>query len=170
MTDLIRGPLSERSIHDFIDMIEPVLIDAVAADPGNQLGEQTVERVAQEFDDIRLWFSDRIINIAQQLGLDMNDDDGDGVMNGLDNCPSVYNPSQDDSDGDGIGNACDESGSPIPDLDGLNPVNNFDFSILASNWLKSGPGLQGDIDGSLTVDADDLAILVGYWMTDIYEE
>jgi hypothetical protein len=117
-----------------------------------------------------LWFSDRIINIAQQLGLDMNDDDGDGVMNGLDNCPSVYNPSQDDSDGDGIGNACDESGSPIPDLDGLNPVNNFDFSILASNWLKSGPGLEGDIDGSLTVDADDLAILVGYWMTDIYEE
>ncbi|HEY1099952.1 MAG TPA: thrombospondin type 3 repeat-containing protein, partial [Myxococcota bacterium] len=35
------------------------------------------------------------------------DADGDGIENQLDNCPSVYNPSQTDSDGDGFGDGCD---------------------------------------------------------------
>ncbi len=35
------------------------------------------------------------------------DQDGDGVINGLDNCPFAANPSQTDSDGDGHGDACD---------------------------------------------------------------
>lgn len=33
--------------------------------------------------------------------------DGDGVINIVDNCPSVYNPNQNDSDADTVGNACD---------------------------------------------------------------
>ena len=35
------------------------------------------------------------------------DDDDDGVGNGSDNCPDVFNPGQADSDGDGVGNACE---------------------------------------------------------------
>ncbi len=35
------------------------------------------------------------------------DDDGDGIYFYSDNCPSVYNPSQDNSDGDIFGDACD---------------------------------------------------------------
>ena len=36
-----------------------------------------------------------------------NDADGDGVLDGSDNCPSTANPDQADSDGDGRGDACD---------------------------------------------------------------
>ena len=38
---------------------------------------------------------------------DGTDLDGDGVVNGIDNCIATANPDQADSDGDGIGNACD---------------------------------------------------------------
>ncbi len=35
------------------------------------------------------------------------DSDGDGIEDGLDNCPDTPNPDQLDSDGDGLGDACD---------------------------------------------------------------
>jgi hypothetical protein len=46
------------------------------------------------------------------------DFDGDGVPDGIDNCPTVYNPDQIDSDGDGIGDCCDPD-SPDQDGDGV---------------------------------------------------
>jgi len=35
------------------------------------------------------------------------DTDGDGIIDGEDNCPTVYNPDQADSNGNGVGDACD---------------------------------------------------------------
>src|SRR5262249_58146322 len=35
------------------------------------------------------------------------DRDGDGVLDGFDNCPFVANRDQTDTDGDGVGDACD---------------------------------------------------------------
>jgi C1A family cysteine protease len=35
------------------------------------------------------------------------DQDGDGVPDSSDNCPTAYNPAQTDTDGDGLGDACD---------------------------------------------------------------
>jgi probable HAF family extracellular repeat protein len=37
------------------------------------------------------------------------DQDGDGVLDSSDNCPSVANPDQQDLDGDGLGDACDSN-------------------------------------------------------------
>ena len=36
-----------------------------------------------------------------------HDNDGDGVLSNVDNCPDDYNPGQEDFDGDGVGYACD---------------------------------------------------------------
>ena len=41
-----------------------------------------------------------------------SDGDGDGVDDGVDNCPTVPNANQADADGDGIGDACDST--PFP--------------------------------------------------------
>ncbi len=44
-----------------------------------------------------------------------NDDDSDGVLNDVDNCPGVYNPDQADADGDGIGDVCESSSVTVTD-------------------------------------------------------
>jgi hypothetical protein len=41
------------------------------------------------------------------------DSDGDGLINGCDNCPSAANADQADSDGDGVGDACDNCPSDV---------------------------------------------------------
>jgi hypothetical protein len=44
------------------------------------------------------------------------DGEGDGWPDAADNCPQVWNPSQDDYDGDGLGDAC--AWAPVPVLGG----------------------------------------------------
>lgn len=62
------------------------------------------------------------------------DTDGDGIVDSIDNCPSVANADQTDTDGDGQGNACDsdDDGDGIPDTweidNGLDPLNTADAS------------------------------------------
>lgn len=45
------------------------------------------------------------------------DSDGDGVLDGEDNCYLAPNPTQEDCDGDGRGDICDEDPCPASDLD-----------------------------------------------------
>ena len=46
-------------------------------------------------------------------GLACDDPDQDGHESGLDNCPRIYNPSQDDFDANGQGDACEGDGELI---------------------------------------------------------
>jgi hypothetical protein len=45
----------------------------------------------------------------------LRDSDGDGIPDGIDNCPYAYNPGQLDSNRNGVGDACDPTVPPPPD-------------------------------------------------------
>jgi hypothetical protein len=169
LIDLLTGPLSKANIHAFIYSIEPLLTVAVAADAGNQLDTPGVAGVAEEFEDIRNWFSDRIDNVFSQLGY-TPDADGDTIGDSIDNCPYTFNTSQADSDGDGVGDACDNCNGSCPcsaaNLDGINPVSFSDFSILVKDWRRSGAGLDGDVDTDWSVNINDVVVMSDFWLDD----
>jgi hypothetical protein len=60
-------------------------------------------------------FDGPISSAGISVGGSCVDDDGDGVPNTGDNCPTIYNPFQENNDTDSMGNACD----PDDDNDGL---------------------------------------------------
>jgi len=70
----------------------------------------------------------RIVSTAPII--DTLDDDGDGIINPNDVCPTVYNPDQIDTDSDNVGNVCD-------------------------NCITAANPLQEDSDGDLVGDACD---------------
>ncbi len=69
------------------------------------------------------------------------DTDGDGVVDGLDNCVLVANPSQYDADGDGYGNLCD---ADLNNSGGV--VNTADYTLFRQAYLTVNP--VADLNGS----------------------
>ena len=82
-------------------------------------------------------------NNALLLGAD---DDGDGVLNTADNCPTVANANQVDADGDGAGDACDSTpNGPDVDVDGVGElVDNCDTVANQSQSDRDKNG-RGDL-------------------------
>ena len=78
------------------------------------------------------------------------DNDGDGVLNDLDNCPDVSNASQSDLDNDSTGDACDS-----------NPLvtNNYSLSVSSETCRSSNNGkievnTEMDLNYSVIVTSD----------------
>jgi len=93
-----------------------------------------------------------------QFSFDPNgDDDNDGVINSVDNCPSVANADQADSDNNGIGDACQDT-----DQDGILDINDNCPTIANPNQLDSDNDGVGDVcqdtDGDGVVDSLDNCI------------
>jgi len=86
------------------------------------------------------------------------DADGDGVVDGLDNCPTTYNPDQTDSDGDGIGNVCESGGDEGDECTDCLLCVEIDCD-LNGTLLGEGP----DYDQNGTVDDDDVYIMMLAW-------
>lgn len=71
------------------------------------------------------------------------DDDGDGVPNGLDRCPSDPNPAQEDLDEDGTGDACDAD----DDDDGVSDEEEASQGSDPRDPEDPGPGAGGSSNG-----------------------
>ncbi len=85
-----------------------------------------------------------------------DDQDGDGIVDCLDNCPSLANPAQEDADGDGIGDACDACAGPGTtdgDADGI--CDGLDNCPAVANPTQD----DADLDG--IGDACDACVGVG---------
>jgi hypothetical protein len=132
------------------------------------------------------WSGARDVAYAPPPGVDCEaDSDGDGVITGLDLCPTTTDPAQGDADGDGVGDACDSctlaaNGPLLPDaggnvqrdtdadgygnacdadLDADGIVNSRDLGILKSLFFQ--PDADADLDGDGVVNSRDLARLKG---------
>ncbi len=130
MCNLINGPLSEAKFLAFVDRIEPVLIQAAADDPYNQLGTNTVEGVAAVFDDIRQKLIDRGATVRIQA-----------------ECPACSIPAN--LDGVGAVDLTDfsllashwmETGPSLAgDITNNGTVDMTDLEIMAQYWLDFCP-------------------------------
>ena len=85
-----------------------------------------------------------------QDGCSDQDTDGDEIVDQMDICPDVADPSQDDLDNDGSGDACDE------DIDGDGISNSVDKCPADSPLWQSNEDTDYDSDGCKNeVDTDD---------------
>ncbi|MCP4710464.1 MAG: choice-of-anchor D domain-containing protein, partial [Planctomycetes bacterium] len=98
-------------------------------------------------------------------GTVLPDTDGDGVLDGSDNCPLVANPGQEDDDTDGLGNVCDNCplaanpGQDDDDGDGLGNVCDicpgYDDNLDAdSDGFPDGCDVCPGFDDNLDADSD----------------
>ena len=97
------------------------------------------------------------------------DADGDGILNGEDNCVSVANAEQADFDEDGVGDACDIcpdtgksgfiDGAGCPKLSAEARAQIQDIALAIARNLA--PNASRDVDGNGVVDVVDLDIAIG---------
>ncbi len=99
-------------------------------------------------------------------GNDTGDDDGDGILNGVDNCKEVPNANQTDTDGDQVGNECDNcidvANANQADADGDTVGDVCDQDVDSDgvqDWEDNCPdianGDQADTDGDAIGDLCD---------------
>ena len=85
--------------------------------------------------------NDDVDNCPTVANANQADNDSDGIGNKCDNCRGIANPDQVDTDGDGNGDACDEC--PI---DPFNDADGDGICADQDNCPNEGNGAQGDAD------------------------
>ncbi|MFQ6611130.1 MAG: T9SS type A sorting domain-containing protein [Fidelibacterota bacterium] len=67
------------------------------------------------------------------------DNDEDGILNDMDNCPDDFNPDQEDVDDDGIGDVCDSCFNMPGDLNDDGSLDILDVVRVVAGILNSNP-------------------------------
>jgi YD repeat-containing protein len=80
--------------------------------------------------------------LGQDFAADWADSDGDGVRDGLDNCPTTPNADQSNQDGDALGDACDCA--PYDPYEPPSPVGN---TVIVYRTVGSNATIQWSDDG-----------------------
>jgi hypothetical protein len=99
---------------------------------------------------------DQVFGLERDGGSPDLDEDGDGVLNAIDNCPGVVNTSQADFDTDGVGDECDAH--PMTAGDTLAEVEMFDDGFGPS-WHPD-TGTAWAIEDSAVISPDATGIVV----------
>lgn len=86
------------------------------------------------------------------------DKDGDGIVNGKDNCPMVSNPLQVDADGDRVGDLCEVD---TKDTDGDGVKDNTDACSTAAGTLPNGCPDPNAVQASSNVEFIDAIVVTG---------
>ena len=96
------------------------------------------------------------------------DSDGDGIVDSLDNCPTVANPGQENEDGDALGDACDpcpvdidntdSDGDGVGDACDPNPMMMGDRIVLFEGFHHGLPMGWTATTGAVTAAGDDATI------------
>ncbi len=120
----------------------------------DELGlEQTTDKDGETIDVYLV-----CIGLEQALGLS-TDNDGDGILSAVDNCPGVFNPGQEQTNNKGVGDACNFAG----DLDGSGAVNCVDIEIVKFSFIKrcgqDGYDFRADTNEDCVIDVSDLAFV-----------
>jgi hypothetical protein len=85
------------------------------------------------------------------ISITVDDADGDGIADAVDNCKALANANQRDTNADGYGNLCD------PDLNNDGVVNINDFNRLKSRLgITPVVDVDADLDGNGAVNINDL--------------
>ena len=95
------------------------------------------------------WVSINLTETDEVIPLELQDNDGDGIVNEFDNCPDLFDLDQSDIDEDGMGNPCDldDDGDGVNDYDDFIP--DFD-AVLYANFkiIELNSDDEYDTDGS----------------------
>ncbi len=121
-------------------------------------------RFFMETDDVEAAFAERLRSLESSAtfpDLDRSiDQDGDGLVNALDNCRRMPNPQQEDADDDGAGDACDDV-FPLQMLCvyvpsfATNVACNADALYLQCSGIRTNDiGIRGPTGGSVVVIYD----------------
>ncbi len=104
--------------------------------------------------------------VSADTSLGGSDRDMDGIIDSLDNCPSIYNPLQENTDGDRYGNVCDNcptvkndtdpNDQTDTDGDGVGDACDNCVTVANANQLNTDHDKFGDVcDNCPTVANDD---------------